>query len=350
MGASNVTLYAQWSALSYTITFDSNDTPHTTATQTLLFGATASLSANAFTRAGYSFTGWNTAAGGSGSSYANGASYTMGAADFTLYAQWAPIVYTLSYSENGAAGAPAVPVDGTAYSPGQTAVVMDNTGYSATNAVFVGWNTQAGGSGTGYSAADNITINANTTLYAMWATVSDGTLTSLPAGVTKITVPAGVTAIAATAFQYNATITSVTLPSSVTSIPADAFLSCTALQSVVMPGVLTLGYGCFENCTSLVPTADSVPNATILPSGCFESDTSITSFTIPASCAEIVQAFMYATNLLSVTFMQTTPPSGYQAFIHCSASLVIHVPSSALADYQAMASDYSVDASQFVSP
>jgi len=45
------------------------------------------LSANAFTRTGYTFTGWNTAANATGTAYANGASYPFSAST-TLYAQW----------------------------------------------------------------------------------------------------------------------------------------------------------------------------------------------------------------------------------------------------------------------
>ena len=45
------------------------------------------LKRNSFTRSGYSFVNWNTAANGSGASYTNGAAYSF-AASTTLYAQW----------------------------------------------------------------------------------------------------------------------------------------------------------------------------------------------------------------------------------------------------------------------
>ena len=48
---------------------------------------TANLSANSYQRAGHVFAGWNTAANGTGTPYAAGASYNF-AADLTLYAQW----------------------------------------------------------------------------------------------------------------------------------------------------------------------------------------------------------------------------------------------------------------------
>ena len=45
------------------------------------------LSANAFSRTGYVFSGWNSAADGSGTAYADGASDPF-TANQTLFAQW----------------------------------------------------------------------------------------------------------------------------------------------------------------------------------------------------------------------------------------------------------------------
>jgi uncharacterized repeat protein (TIGR02543 family) len=47
----------------------------------------ANLSANRYERPGYIFTGWNTDANGTGTSYAAGADFSF-ATDLTLYAQW----------------------------------------------------------------------------------------------------------------------------------------------------------------------------------------------------------------------------------------------------------------------
>ena len=76
-----------------TINFDGNgSTGGSTASQQIAAGNTASLNANGFTRTGYAFAGWNTAADGSGTSYADGADYTVtpatSDATVTLYAQW----------------------------------------------------------------------------------------------------------------------------------------------------------------------------------------------------------------------------------------------------------------------
>ena len=55
------------------------------------------MRSNGFSRTGYTFTGWNTAANGSGTSYAAGASYKA-AANLTLYAQWKLDGYTLKWT------------------------------------------------------------------------------------------------------------------------------------------------------------------------------------------------------------------------------------------------------------
>lgn len=79
-----------------TINFNGNgSTGGSTASQQIAAGGTASLTTNGFTRTGYAFTGWNTVANGSGTSYADGADYTVtpatGDATVTLYAQWKEI-------------------------------------------------------------------------------------------------------------------------------------------------------------------------------------------------------------------------------------------------------------------
>jgi uncharacterized repeat protein (TIGR02543 family) len=87
-----VTLYAKWTALpTYAVTYNANASTSGTApaAQTKTQGVALTLAANtgSLTRTGYTFAGWNTAADGSGTSYAVGASYTTDAA-LTLYAEW----------------------------------------------------------------------------------------------------------------------------------------------------------------------------------------------------------------------------------------------------------------------
>ncbi len=170
MGAANATLYAQWSTNpSYTITFNANGGSGTMNAQSIVSGMSAALNSNTFTRSGYTFAGWATSSTGA-VAYANGATYTMGSANVTLYAKWTAITYSVTYNSNGATGG-SVPTDGGAYQTGATVTVKANTGSLAkTNNTFIGWNTTTSGSGTKYVAGTGTFAmgSANVTLYAMW--------------------------------------------------------------------------------------------------------------------------------------------------------------------------------------
>ena len=162
--AGNTTLYALW-ALNHTVTFNGNgSTGGSMSNQTA--GVPTALTTNTFTRTGYSFCGWNTAANGSGTAYADGASYSF-AADLTLYAQWRG---TVTYNGNTNTGG-TVPTDASSpYLAGATVTVLGNTGSLAKSGyTFTGWNTAANGSGTTYTAGNTFTMAGNTTLYALWA-------------------------------------------------------------------------------------------------------------------------------------------------------------------------------------
>lgn len=81
----------------YSATFIANGANGTMTDQSA--SSATALSANAFTRSGYSFAGWNTSADGSGVSYADGASYAF-TSSTTLYAQWTADTSESSPSNN----------------------------------------------------------------------------------------------------------------------------------------------------------------------------------------------------------------------------------------------------------
>ncbi|MEQ9086404.1 MAG: InlB B-repeat-containing protein [Pontimonas sp.] len=68
----------------------------------------AALRVNSMTRAGYTFSGWNSAADGTGTSYADSATYDF-SADLTLYAQWTAIPAAPSSAAGSAASATPAP-------------------------------------------------------------------------------------------------------------------------------------------------------------------------------------------------------------------------------------------------
>ena len=71
----------------YTVTFDANGGEGTMDTQLFTEDYEKALSANKFTREGFSFAGWNTMRDGSGTSYTDQQKIKV-VADMTLYAQW----------------------------------------------------------------------------------------------------------------------------------------------------------------------------------------------------------------------------------------------------------------------
>ena len=86
--ADSVTIFPEAST-DHTVTFNANGGSGTMSPQTA--SVPTALTLNTFTRTGYSFTGWNTAADGSGTPYADGATYGF-STDITLYAQWVGIL------------------------------------------------------------------------------------------------------------------------------------------------------------------------------------------------------------------------------------------------------------------
>ena len=64
--------------------------------------STVTLPGSSFTRAGYDFAGWNTAPDGSGKAYSAGGGYQIDG-DSTLYAQWTPANYTVTFVGEGGA-------------------------------------------------------------------------------------------------------------------------------------------------------------------------------------------------------------------------------------------------------
>lgn len=81
----------------YTITYKPNGAAENEYTQeNLIKGNNITLTANTFTREGYSFAGWNTKFDGTGVSYSDGATIENISKNYTLYAQWTINSYTLT--------------------------------------------------------------------------------------------------------------------------------------------------------------------------------------------------------------------------------------------------------------
>ena len=171
MPANDVTLAAQWSLNSYTLTFNSNG-------GTAITAATANYSASiaipsAPTKTGYTFSGWKTAADLSGDTYETSDEYVI-LGNSTLHAQWAINSYTISYEPNGATRG-TTPNAQTGVHDQVAITIANNTGTLVkTGYTLVGWNLSAnGGEGTRYPAGYSpYNTNLSLTLYAEWATTN----------------------------------------------------------------------------------------------------------------------------------------------------------------------------------
>ena len=92
-------IYAHGQLLEYTIIYNANGGSGSMGDSGITQTGGA-LRNNTFTRTGYTFAGWNTMANGSGTSYINEA-MIYPSANMTLYAQWTPNQYTITFVPNG---------------------------------------------------------------------------------------------------------------------------------------------------------------------------------------------------------------------------------------------------------
>ncbi|WP_315911006.1 InlB B-repeat-containing protein [Xylanibacillus composti] len=159
----SLTVYAQWEAIPYTVTFDKNggETEANPTVTTTVYGRNVGTLPTPPTRTGYTFTGWNAEADGQGDPFE---ATTAVFADITVYAQWkATPTFTVTFDKNGGE---------TEATPTVTAVVYGgNVGTLPTpptraGHTFTGWNTEADGQGDPFDAAT--AVFADITVYAQW--------------------------------------------------------------------------------------------------------------------------------------------------------------------------------------
>ena len=151
------------------VTFKANGGTGSDYTQTVKYNTSTALTANKFTRTGYSFNGWKTAAN-SGTSYADKANVTF-KANTTLYAQWTPAKYNITYKDQGgsnfsgthAANYPTKHTYGTATS----LMNATKTGYT-----FDGWFTNPDCTGEPITTLGATDYTADITLYAKWTEIT----------------------------------------------------------------------------------------------------------------------------------------------------------------------------------
>ena len=148
-------------AAKITVDFDANGGEGTMPIWTGKPNTSFDLPKNTFTREGYTFTGWNTAADGTGAAYADKAPVKF-SENTTLFAQWTqdPVI---TFDANGGKGTMGTQT----VKPNEATALTANT-FTRADYDFTGWNTAKDGTGTANGDKANITTNENVTLYAQW--------------------------------------------------------------------------------------------------------------------------------------------------------------------------------------
>jgi uncharacterized repeat protein (TIGR02543 family) len=156
------TVYAQWSAIPYTIAYNGNGATTGSApangTYSLTSGNYAIAGKNTLAKTGYIFSGWKS---DTGTAFSVGVAYST-PENLNLYANWIAETYTVTYSANGGSGVP--PVKLGTVTIGETFTAA-STNITLAGSSFAGW---SDGTRT-YLPGDVITAGgANITLTAVW--------------------------------------------------------------------------------------------------------------------------------------------------------------------------------------
>lgn len=162
---SNLMLTSDFSPNEYTITYNGNGGTESISTQNVEYGTVVNSLATA-TKTGYTFTGWNVQADGTGETISAPYTYEI-ANDITLYAQYTVNTYTATFDKQGGNGGLAG-VEATYGEAMPTTTAPTRTGYT-----FGGYYSQTNGGGTQYYDEDMNSMHvwnyANAaTLYAKW--------------------------------------------------------------------------------------------------------------------------------------------------------------------------------------
>jgi len=391
IGSGDVTVSATLRNFTYTVVFNGNgSTSGTMSSQAFEYSVSQNLTDNTFSRTGYTFAGWNTQANGSGDSYADKASVSnLTATDggtVTLYAQWTPITYTITYNLDGGSVATANPAT---YTVETATITLNNPtreGYT-----FAGW------TGTGLDAAtETVTIakgsGGNRSYTATWTIITYTITYNLGYGSvatanpttytvetetftlntptwehfnftgwtgsngdtpeTTVTIEKG--SIGDRTYTANYEVgphdgtcgdnvyylydsTSKTLNifgtggmwgyNDFMDVPWNSY--CDEITTIIIGnGVTHIGNSVFHGCNAL--TSIEIPaSVTSIGGRAFEGCTGLTSITFGNSVTSIGDdAFVFCTGLTSVTFGNSVTSIGDRAFYGCTSLTSIEIPAS----------------------
>ena len=290
IGTSNVTLYAHWTPIPYTITVNSSNVSQGTAAGggTYDYGTNHQLTATP--NECYRFVQW------SDGNTDNPRTITV-TGDATYTAEFSSVQYTIK-------------VESADESQGAVSVELgkenDRIYYTSSDGNIV----------TPYSATVfGANIVSNTYQDGQGVMIFDSPVTSIEnyafsgcSSLTSVTIPNSVTSIGWSAFWNCSSLTSITIPNSVTSIGTSAFYGCSSLTSITIPNSVTsIGKRAFYDCDDL--TSVIIGNSvTSIGTSAFYGCSSLTSVTIPNSVTSIgSEVFSGCSSLTSINVGSNNP-------------------------------------------
>ena len=209
----SITLYAKWTANTYTITYNANGGSGTTEKTTCTYDTNCTIAANSFTKTGYTFASW-TKDSTTGTSYAAGSTVknlaTSG--NVNMYAKWNTNTYKIAYTMNNGTQGTNKPTSASY----DANVLIDNPTKNLT--VTINANSQGATiSKTSVSQAQTFngwTVSGLNTSTAKTGTASNAITTAYTGTSTKNTYFKNLTATnnGTVTFTANWTNTAVTLP------------------------------------------------------------------------------------------------------------------------------------------
>jgi uncharacterized repeat protein (TIGR02543 family) len=139
--AGTVTIYAQWTAITYTITYSAGDTGVTHTNPTNYTSETSTITLNGTAPAGYTFVGWFTGANGTGTKYTTIVKGSVG--NLTLYAHRSINTYQINYAlgdDSIYPGDNSNTTNPSEYTVESSKIVFDTLGISRPGWTPAGWN------------------------------------------------------------------------------------------------------------------------------------------------------------------------------------------------------------------
>ena len=164
----------KYAPINYKVHYDKNNNAAegTMNDQALIYDTRTVLAENAYTRTGYTWSGWNTKPDGTGTSYKDKQEVinltSENGGTVTLYAQWSANDYVIRYHSNSGTG-----TMNDTRATYDTDIALERNTFTRTGYVWASWNTKPDGTGSSYRDAQTVRNLSSASgdvvdLYAVW--------------------------------------------------------------------------------------------------------------------------------------------------------------------------------------